>query len=132
MQVGAVVVPLPAVLPYVAGQRLHIPALASASRHPLLPGVPTFAESGLGAAQAEGWHGLFAVPELEQAAASRLQHALKHALQSADAHSALAGLGYVAAWGDGAALRHELREEARRIAQAVAAQPSVSSGGLTE
>jgi len=132
MQVGAVVVPLPAVLPYVAGQRLHIPALASAARHPLLPGVPTFAEAGLGAAYAEGWHGLFAAPELEQAAVGRVQQALQQALQSADARAALAGLGYVAAWGDATALRHELREEARRIAEATAVQPSVSSGGLTE
>jgi len=131
-QVHAVVAPLPSVLPYVAGQRLRILAAISGNRHPLLPAVPTFSEAGLAAAHAEGWHGLFASPEMEGEVVARLQKALRDALQSRDAQESLSGIGYSAAYGDGETLRRELLEEKRRIESTKQIQRSASSGGLTE
>lgn len=115
-QVATAISPLPAVLPYAAGQRIRILAIAANARHAVLPAVPTFAESGLPAVTAAGWHGLFAAPSMAAADLRQLQNALMKALQTQDARDALAGLGYVAEFGDGSVLRRALLEELDRTA----------------
>ncbi|MGA0023604.1 MAG: tripartite tricarboxylate transporter substrate-binding protein [Burkholderiales bacterium] len=133
-QVLAAAAPLPAVLPYATGQRLRILAIAAADRHVLLPTVPTFAESGFAVARSAGWHGLFAAPAIQPAQIMRLRAALAVVLRGSDARDALAGLGYVAEFGDERTLQTALHEELRRSGDAVAALPvqrSISSGGFT-
>lgn len=120
-QVSTAVSPLPAVLPYAAGRRLRILAIAANTRHAVLPAVPTFAESGLSAVTAAGWHGLFASPAMSAADIHQLQNALMSALRTDDARDALAGLGYVAEFGDGSVLRRALLDELDRTVDNIAA-----------
>jgi tripartite-type tricarboxylate transporter receptor subunit TctC len=50
---------LPSVAPFLASGKLRALAVTSAARSPLLPGVPTFAESGAKGYDADVWYGLF-------------------------------------------------------------------------
>ena len=59
-QLSTALVPLPAVLPYLAAGRVRVVAVAEARRHPAIPEAPTTAQAGLGEFQASGWFGLFA------------------------------------------------------------------------
>ncbi|MBI3068379.1 MAG: tripartite tricarboxylate transporter substrate binding protein, partial [Betaproteobacteria bacterium] len=48
------------VMPFVKSGKLRAIALASAARSPLLPELPTIAESGLPGFEVRSWHGVFA------------------------------------------------------------------------
>src|SRR6185503_18303094 len=50
--VSAALVPLPAALPYLPGGKIKALAIAEARRHPMIPAVPTSAESGFPALDA--------------------------------------------------------------------------------
>lgn len=134
-QIAVALAPLPAVLPYASNLSIRILTLGAGSRHVLLPGVPTFAEAGLPDATAAGWHGLFVASAMPAAVVTRLQSVLAAALQSDDMRQSWAALGYIAAFGDAAALDHMLKEEGRRAsatgAGTVRYQRSDSSGGFT-
>ena len=54
-QVSTALVPLPSVLPYLGGGRIHIRAVADSRRHPAIPHVPTTAQAGLADFEAVGW-----------------------------------------------------------------------------
>ena len=57
-QLDFIVSNLPECSAYVKGGKLRALAVTSAKRHPLLPDVPTFAESGLPGVELENWTGL--------------------------------------------------------------------------
>lgn len=54
---------LPSALPLLRAGRLKAYAVSSATRHPLLPEVPSFAELGLPQLEAAAWLGLWARPD---------------------------------------------------------------------
>ncbi len=56
VMMGALSLPLP----HIRGGRIKALAFGGASRHPLLPNVPTIAESGLAGYEARSWFGAFA------------------------------------------------------------------------
>lgn len=136
-QVSLALVPLPAALPYASNRKLHIQTLAAASRHALLPTVPTFAEAGFPGATASGWHGVFVSPLLPVATITRWQSVLAAALRREDARQSWAALGYIAEFGDAATLNtvlsEQMREQAPRSRDAAIAgrQCPDSSGGFT-
>ena len=117
-QISLTLAPLPAALPYASNRKLRIVTLAAASRHALLPAVPTFAEAGFPGATASGWHGVFVSPLLPVASITRLQSVLAAALRGEDARQSWAGLGYIAAFGDAATLHSllsaQIREQVRK------------------
>jgi tripartite-type tricarboxylate transporter receptor subunit TctC len=67
-QVMTALVPLPAVLPYLGGNRLTVLAIADMRRHASIPQVKTSAEAGLADFQASGWFGIFAPAATPQSA----------------------------------------------------------------
>jgi len=112
-QIPMALVPLPAALPYASNRKLRIVTLAAASRHALLPTVPTFAEAGFPGATASGWHGVFVSPMLPLATITRWQSVLAAALRREDARQSWAALGYIAEFGDAATLHTVLSEQMR-------------------
>ncbi|MBI4195643.1 MAG: tripartite tricarboxylate transporter substrate binding protein [Betaproteobacteria bacterium] len=58
-QIEAALVPLPALLPYLNGGRVHLLGIAQRERYPGLPDAPTLIETGLVDFEVSGWYGLF-------------------------------------------------------------------------
>ena len=73
-------VPLPAVLPFVGGGRIHVIAIASAQRHPALANTPTIAESGVAGFEADGWFGVFAPALTPRVVVSALNRGINRAM----------------------------------------------------
>lgn len=80
-QVMTALVPLPAVLPYLGGNRLKVLAIADARRHASVPQAQTSAEAGLADFQASGWFGLFAPPATSPSAIRNINAALSGSVQ---------------------------------------------------
>jgi tripartite-type tricarboxylate transporter receptor subunit TctC len=78
---------------HVKAGRLRALAVTSASRTPLLPEVPTFAELGVPALQADSWFGILAPRATPPAALDRLHAALEAAMLDPALQARLTSLG---------------------------------------
>lgn len=83
-QLDATFQPLSTVASYVQSGRLRALAVASLTREPVLPNVPTFAEAGLPDFDVSTWYGLFAPKATPVAALDALHGAVQKALAAAD------------------------------------------------
>jgi tripartite-type tricarboxylate transporter receptor subunit TctC len=79
-------------LPHVEAGRLRALALASATRSPLLPGVPTTPESGYPKLVASFWSGLLAPAGTPAAIVDKLNTAVNEILRTKEAQAGLARL----------------------------------------
>jgi tripartite-type tricarboxylate transporter receptor subunit TctC len=79
-------------LPHVEGGRLRALAVATEARSPLLPGVPTTAESGYPKLLASFWSGLLAPAGTPPAVVDKLNAAINEILKSKEAQAGLARL----------------------------------------
>ncbi|WP_232540060.1 tripartite tricarboxylate transporter substrate binding protein [Azohydromonas aeria] len=73
---------LPSVAPFIANGKLRALAVTSAARSPLLPDVPTFAESGVPGYQADVWYGVFAPAGTPAAVVDQLHGAFRRASET--------------------------------------------------
>jgi tripartite-type tricarboxylate transporter receptor subunit TctC len=73
--------------------RLRPLAVASASRSPELPAVPTFAESGISGADMATWYGLFVTGGTPRPIVEKLHAQLQRALKLPEVDARLRGLG---------------------------------------
>jgi tripartite-type tricarboxylate transporter receptor subunit TctC len=80
-------------LPHVQGGRLRALAVATEARSPLLPGVPTTAESGYPKLVASFWSGLLAPAGTPSPIVAKLNAAINDILASKDAQAGFARLG---------------------------------------
>ena len=80
MQVGFNTVP--AALRYVKAGSLQALAVLAPRRSPLLPGIPTIAESGVPGAEATTWYGLFAPAGISPQIVRRLHAEVNSIVQS--------------------------------------------------
>ncbi len=85
------------VLPQVKAGRIRALAVTSARRHPLLPDVPTVAESGYPGFEALSWQGLFAPAGTPADVVARLNAETVKALSSEDFREAFAKQGFLVA-----------------------------------
>ena len=83
----------PAALPFAKSGRLKILAAASAKRSPLLPDVPTFAESGVNDVLVSNWYGILSVGGTPQPVIKRLHEELLRAIASPDMRERLRTAG---------------------------------------
>jgi tripartite-type tricarboxylate transporter receptor subunit TctC len=83
----------PSLLGFVQSGRMRALAVAAKSRHPLLPDVPTAAESGYPAFELEAWVALFAPAGTPPEALARLTAAAKEALASPEATEKIRATG---------------------------------------
>ncbi|HTN28019.1 MAG TPA: tripartite tricarboxylate transporter substrate binding protein [Burkholderiales bacterium] len=79
----------PAALPLARSGRLKIIAAASAKRSPLLPDVPTFAESGVSDVLVSNWYGVLTVGGTPQPIVKRLHEELLRAIAAPDVRERL-------------------------------------------
>ena len=84
---------LPSVVSYIDAGVLRALGVASATRAPRLPAVPTLAEAGLAGVEADAWFALFAPAKTPSAAVDRLYRAVSVGLSQPDARDAIAKQG---------------------------------------
>jgi tripartite-type tricarboxylate transporter receptor subunit TctC len=80
-------------LPYVKAGRLRAVAVTNPQRSPIVPNVPTIAESGLPGFEALQWFGLFLPAGTSRDIVSKLHADTVKVLKLADVRERLAGLG---------------------------------------
>ena len=85
--------------PLIRDGKLRALAVASATRWPLLPDVPTLAESGFPDFVIDAWTGVVAPAGTPDAIVTKLNAAINEGLQSADAKTSLANISAVARLG---------------------------------
>lgn len=78
---------------YLADKRVRILGITAPKRTPLLPAVPTFAESGLAKFQFESWFGLLAPAATPAPVVASLNSAVNKVLARKDIRDGLQGLG---------------------------------------
>ena len=84
---------LPPSMPYVKAGRLRVIAVTSARRSPMLPDVPTVAESGLTGYEVTSWYGVFAPPGLAGNLVTKLNADVVAVLGGLELKERLASLG---------------------------------------
>jgi tripartite-type tricarboxylate transporter receptor subunit TctC len=94
-QVDATFTGAPAVLPHVRNGRLRALAVSSPQRLPMLPDVPTVAESGFPGFDADQWYGLVAPAGTPAAVVTRLNAEINKALQTPAVAQQLASEGAI-------------------------------------
>lgn len=78
------------VTPHLKDDKLRLVGVLSATRSPLMPDVPTFAEQGIPVGSGEAWYGMWAPARADKAEVTRMQEALGKVLSSVEVREALA------------------------------------------
>ena len=79
-QIETMFLPIHVALPHIKSGRINALAIGSDKRHPLLPDVPTLAESGVGKVNVDMWFGIFAPPGTSAAEVTKLNKEIKDIL----------------------------------------------------
>lgn len=85
---------VPAVSSFVSSKRLKALGVTTASRHPLLPNVPTIAEQGLPRYEVRAWLALMGPPEMPPQVVAAIRKSLGETLAMQAVVSRLEGLGH--------------------------------------
>ena len=86
---------IPVLLPHVKAGTLRALAVGSAARVPMLPDVPTTAEKGLSAVEAENWYGIVAPGATPPAIVAKLNATIVAALRSVEVRDKLVPIGAI-------------------------------------
>ncbi|MCC7485662.1 MAG: tripartite tricarboxylate transporter substrate binding protein [Burkholderiales bacterium] len=84
---------MPAVLPQLGSGRVKALGIAAAKRDPLLPDLPTVAESGLAGFEISGWYGIFAPTHVPKPIVAKLSAEIARLLGTPDVRGSLAKIG---------------------------------------
>ncbi len=98
-------------LPHIRAGKLRALAVTGARRSPLLPDVPTVAESGVKGYEVYEWNVLAAPARTPDAVVTRLSDALRKALASAEVKARIDALGGEIVGGTPEAARQFVREQ---------------------
>jgi len=93
-QLDFIVSNLPECSTYVKAGKLRALAVTSAKRHPLLPDVPTFAESGLPGVELENWTGLVMPAETSQAIIDKVSVEAIRSVKSKEVSDRVSSMGF--------------------------------------
>lgn len=93
-QIDFIVSNLPESSPYIKAGKLRALAITSGKRHPLMPEVPTFTETGLPGVELENWTGLLIPAGASSAVVEKVSSEVIRALQSRDIAERVAALGF--------------------------------------
>ena len=92
-QIQAMLLTMPAVMPYVKGGKVRAIATSGAHRSPALPELPTIAEAGVPGYEYTPWYGMFGPGTLPRELTARLNTAVNKALADAGLGQKLAQQG---------------------------------------
>jgi tripartite-type tricarboxylate transporter receptor subunit TctC len=92
-QIQAMLLTMPAVMPYVKGGKVRAIATSGARRSPALPELPTIAEAGVPGYEYMPWYGMFGPGTLPKPLIARLNSAVNRALADAGVREKLAQQG---------------------------------------
>jgi tripartite-type tricarboxylate transporter receptor subunit TctC len=84
---------MPAVLPQLGSGKVKALGIAAAKRDPLVPDLPTVAESGLPGFEISGWYGIFGPAKTPKDIVTRLSAEIGRLLAAPDGRAALAKIG---------------------------------------
>lgn len=98
-QVQMMFADIPVLLPHVKAGVLKPIGMASKTRAPALPDLPTFEEQGIKGVEADNWYGLVAPLKTPPAIIAKLNKAVNDALSSADVKDKLTPQGAIVAGG---------------------------------
>ncbi|MDB5904956.1 MAG: hypothetical protein JWM26_3834 [Betaproteobacteria bacterium] len=101
--------------------RVKVVGVAAAKRSPLLPDVPTLAESGIKDAEAIVWFGMSGPPKLPRAITDKLNAQVNRTLLMADVRQRLDQLGLEVAGGSPEAFQAFVKQEAAKVTRLVKA-----------
>jgi len=101
----------PTALQHIRSGRIKVLAVASPQRSPLLPDVPTVAESGLPNYEAYSWAALFAPAQTPQAVLDQINADFNTVMNSPDVRQRLHDAGAESAPGTQAQMRQHLQSE---------------------
>lgn len=82
-------------MPQIQSGKIRPLAVTSKARHPMLPNVPTLAETGLAGFEALSWQGLFAPAGTPAAIVEQLSTAVNTAVKSPDIRDYFGGRGFI-------------------------------------
>src|SRR5882762_10450867 len=92
-QIQAMLLTMPAVMPYVKGGKVRAIATSGARRSPALPDLPTIAEAGVPGYEYTPWYGMFGPGTLPKERIARLNSAVNRALADTGVREKLAQQG---------------------------------------
>jgi len=92
-QIQAMLLTMPAVMPYVKGGKVRAIATSGARRSPALPDLPTIAEAGVPGYEYTPWYGMFGPGTLPKPLIARLNSAVNTSLAEAGIREKLAQQG---------------------------------------
>jgi tripartite-type tricarboxylate transporter receptor subunit TctC len=101
--------------------RVKVVGIAAAKRSPLLPEVPTLAESGIKDAEAIVWFGMSGPPKLPRAITDKLNAQVNRTLLMPDVRQRLDQLGLEVAGGSPEAFQAFVKQEAAKVTRLVKA-----------
>ena len=110
---------VPSVWPQVQAGRVRVIAVTSTKRTPLLPNVPTVAESGLPGYDVSSWYGIYAPAGTPANIIAKLNAEIAIAMKAPDVHERLSGLGAQAAPTSAEEFGRITRDEIKRWAAVV-------------
>jgi tripartite-type tricarboxylate transporter receptor subunit TctC len=108
-------------LPLAKAGRVRALAIATKTRSPIAPDIPTIAESGLPDYEMSLWNALFAPSGTPKDAITRLNAEIRKALEASDVRDKLLGAGAVPTAGSPEELDSYFRSEVARFAKVVQA-----------
>jgi tripartite-type tricarboxylate transporter receptor subunit TctC len=120
-QIPLAMVDLPSSLQQIKAGKLLAFAVTSAQRLPMLPEVPTVAESGLPGYDSTGWFGVVAPAETPAPIVARLNAEINAALRDEQIQAAMRNLGVEPAPGTPKAFDDYIRAETKKWAQVIKA-----------
>lgn len=82
-----------AIMPHIKSGKVKVIAITSAQRSPLLPDVPTFAESGVPAIESYAWYGLFAPAGTPKDVVAKINAEAQKVMKGTDFQKVLADTG---------------------------------------
>src|SRR3546814_729081 len=110
---------LPESMPLVKSGQLRALAVTTSKRLPAYPDLPTVAESGVPGYELIGWYGFLAPDGTPPAIVGKLNAAFNNALNDAEVHKRLAGLGFEIEGGSPQRLADLMRSEAVKWKQVI-------------
>lgn len=118
-QVAAVMSPIASALPLVNGGKLRALGIATSTRFPLVPDVPTIAEAGIAGYQVDTWHGLVAPTGTPEEVLARLNKEIVAILQLPETRASFANLGALPVGNSPSDFAAEIKSETARWAKVI-------------